>query len=414
MASRPPRPLRILISGAGCAGPALALCLAGAGHRVTVVERSASLRNSGAQLDLRPQALAVLEHMGLLDVVKAKIIHEPGVAFVDCRGTVKGTVLADPSLPLENGIMRGDLVRILYDSTREQVDYIFGTTIDSFEQDDHRVVVFFSNGFSDTFDLLVGAEGQNSFIRKAILPPYSPDPYFRLGVHMAYCLVPHMPSDTTMRQAYHAPGGRLVMCRAHDPTQTQVTFNLVDSSSDMVDMYKTPLCKQKEFWAARFRGAGWQTDRLLDGMLGADDVYFHEVVQVRSNTWYKGRVVLIGDAAYCPSPFSGMATTACLVGAYVLAGEISQSSANLPQALKNYETTLRPFVKETQKVSPRLIRWTIPQTRWGIGMLHFILRTLCWLRLPGLTTRVSLEDKCRWKLPDYPGLLTPPQHLYTG
>jgi 2-polyprenyl-6-methoxyphenol hydroxylase-like FAD-dependent oxidoreductase len=112
-------------------------------------------------------------------------------------------------------------------------------------------------------------------------------------------------------------------------------------------------------------------------------------------------VVLLGDAGYCPSPFTGMGTTASFVGAYVLAGEINQNPQNLPQAFSNYQKTLRPFVDEIQTLNPSVLRLTFPQTQLGISILHFIAGAICFLRLPELAVRFSSENRGGWELPNY-------------
>ncbi|MCJ1457761.1 hypothetical protein MMC28_008130 [Mycoblastus sanguinarius] len=399
--------LKILICGGGCAGPALAYWLARSGHRVTVCERFAALRASGAQIDLRAQGIEVVKRMGLLDVIRSKLVDEAGVSFVDSQGNVKGTIMANKSgkgaqsLTSEYEIMRGDLVSILYDATKNDVEYIFGKTVEHFEQDENQVVVHFSDSSSDTFDLMIGADGQGSRIRKAILPADSPDPYWRLGIHMAYYFIPRTMTDNNIRRTYLSPGGRMIMRRSHNPTQTQVYFILKDDSKDLWNLPRVPVEQQKAFWAERFRSAGWQTDRLLKGMETTENFYCQEVVQVRTDTWHKGRVVLLGDAAHCPSPFSGMGTTGSFVGAYVLAGEINRNTENLPQAFANYDKTLRPFVNEIQKVNPFLLRLAIPETQWGIAILYFFAGLLCFLRIPDLVARFSKEKKGGWELPDY-------------
>ncbi|RFU33900.1 hypothetical protein B7463_g2400, partial [Scytalidium lignicola] len=403
-------PLKVLICGGGCAGPALAYWLSRSGHQVVVVERFAALRASGAQIDLRAQGIEVVKRMGLLDVIRSKLVDEEGFSIVDSQGNVKGTILANKSgkgvqtLTSEYEIMRGDLVRILYDATKDNVEYIFGKTVECFEQDEKQVVAHFSDGSSDTFDLLVGADGQGSRIRKAILPPDSPDPYRRLGVHMAYWFIPRTETDNNIARTYHSPGGRMIMRRSHNPTETQVYFTLQDDSKDLGSIPKAPVEQQKEFWAQRYRDAGWQTDRFLEGMKTAENFYCQEVVQVRIDTWHKGRVVLLGDAGYCPSPFSGMGTTSSFVGAYVLAGEISRNPENLHDACVKYDQTLRPFVNEIQKVHPFLIRLAIPKTQLGVTILHFIVGLICFLRIPNLIARFSKEEAGGWKLPDYPEL----------
>ena len=401
-------PLKILICGGGCAGPALAYWLTRSGnHQVVICERFTALRVSGAQIDLRAQGIEVIKRMGLLDVIRSKIVDEAGTSFVDSQGNVKASVMANKSgkgaqsLTSEYEIMRGDLVRILYDATKDRVEYIFGKTVERFEQDENQLVVYFSDGLSDTFDLLVGADGQGSRIRKAILPADSPDPYWRLGVLMAYWFVPRIETDNNFGKVCLSPGARVMMHRSHSTTETHVAFALRDDSKDLRSIPRVPVEQQKDFWTKKFRSAGWQSDRFLKGMKTTDSFYCQEVVQVRIDTWHKGRVALLGDAAHCPSPFSGMGTTGSFVGAYVLAGEINRNTENLPQALANYENTLRPFVNEIQKFYPSFLRLAIPQKQWVITLLHFIVRLLCFLGIPDLVARFSKEERGGWKLPDY-------------
>ena len=134
-------------------------------------------------------------------------------------------------------------------------------------------------------------------------------------------------------------------------------------------------------------------------MKTTENFYCQKVVQVRTNIWSKGRVVLLADAAHCPSPMSGMGTTSAFVGAYVLAGEINRNSEDLTQAFANYDETLRPFVNEVQKINPYLLRLGFPKTKFGIAVLHFLFGLLCFLRIPELVSRFSKEEKSGWPLP---------------
>lgn len=400
-------PLKVLICGGGIAGPSLAFWLARSGHQVVVVERYSALRATGAQIDLRGQGIEVVKRMGLLDDVRSKLVNEAGVSLVDSQGNSKATIMANKSgngaqsLTSEFEIMRGDLVRILYESTKNDVQYIFGKTVENFEQDDQQVVAHFSDGTSDTFDLLVGADGQGSRVRRALLPPGAPEPYRRLGVHMAYWFIPRTGDDTEIRQTYNSPGGRMMMRRSHSPTESQIYFFLKHDSPQLSSIPRAPIEKQKEFWSQRFHDAGWQTARFLEGMKDTKNWYCQEVIQVCTDTWYKGLVVLLGDAAHCPSPFSGMGTTSSLVGAYVLAGEINQSPGDIPRAFANYDRTLRPYVNEVQQVKPSLIRMAMPETQWGIAILHFFAGLLCFLRVPEILARFSNENKGGWEVPEY-------------
>jgi len=403
--------LKILICGGGCAGPALAFWLAKAGHHVTVVERFPALRATGAQIDIRAQGIEVVRRMGLMDAVRSKLVDEDGFALVDSSGRARATVLANKSgkgsqsITSEFEIMRGDFVRLLYEETEKLgVHYLFGLTVDRFEDGDGGVTVHLSDGTSGVYDLLVGADGQGSRIRKAILPPGA-HPYRHLGFYTAYWFMPASAEDKTrpkLLRAYHMPGGRAVLTR-NSTAETQVYFNLRDSDPALRDLARGPPEQQKAFWESRFRGGGGETERCLAGLRATDNFYSHEVVQVRAETWRRGgRVVLLGDAAHCPTPLTGVGTTGALVGAYVLAGEIGRSPDDLPAALARYETTLRPFVDNLQTVYPLFLRMLLPDSRWAIGLLRFVLGMICWLRVPELAARLIGEERGGWKLPDYP------------
>ncbi|KAJ5291755.1 FAD/NAD(P)-binding domain-containing protein [Penicillium angulare] len=402
--------LKVLICGGGCAGPALGFWLAQAGHQVTIVERFPVLRATGAQIDLRSQGIEVAKRMGLLDTIRSKLVDEDGVAIVDSRGKVHATFMANrtgkgaQSLTSEYEIMRGDLIRVLYNATKDNVKYIFGKSVEYFEQDEKRVFVNFSDGSSDIYDILVGADGQGSRIRKAILSPDSPNPCFSLGAHMAYWFIPREDQDSNIRRTYGCSGGRMIMRRTHNSKETQVYFTLRDSNPELASIHRASVEQQKEFWAQRYRDAGWETERFLKGMKTTNNWYCQEVIQVRTDTWSKGRVVLLGDAAYCASPLSGMGTTGALVGAYILAGEICRNPNDLALAFSNYDTTLRPFVDEFQKINTRLIRLAMPESEWGVALIRFMAWLACLFHIPQLLARFNSENKGGLLVPDYPEL----------
>lgn len=403
-----PPPLNILICGGGIAGPALAFWLAKNGHRITIVERFPALRATGAQVDLRGQGIEAVKRMGLLDKVKNHLVDEAGVSFVNTQGKIQATIMANTSgqgsqsLTSEYEIMRGDMVRILYDVTKDNVKYIFGKNVEHFEQDENQVFVTFSDGTSDSFDILVGADGQGSYTRKTIMPTNSAEPYLKLGIHMAYWFIPRTETDTNIRDTYNAPGGRTIMRRSHNATETQIYFVLRENSEEASAIHRMSIGQQKQFWIEKFKDAGWQTDRFIEGMKAAKYFFSQEVVQVKSDTWYKGRVVLIGDAAYCASPYSGMGVSGSLVGAYVLAGEINKHPENLLLAFENYEKKMRPFVNEIQNIKPFLLRLGMPKTQWGINLFYAVTRLALFLHIPKLIAKIMPEDRDGgWKLPHY-------------
>jgi 2-polyprenyl-6-methoxyphenol hydroxylase-like FAD-dependent oxidoreductase len=299
--------------------------------------------------------------------------------------------------------MRGDLVRILYEAAKDDTEYVFGLSLDGFAQDAHEVVGHFSDGSSRTFDLLIGADGQGSRVRRALLPRGA-DPYLRLGIHMAYWFVPRIASDSDIRDTCMVPGGRQIMRRSHNPTESQVYFVLREDSAEASAVHREPVDRQQEFWADRFRDAGWQTERFVRGMKDSPFFYSQEIVQVRTDTWSKGRVVLAGDAAHCASPYSGMGVSGGLVGAHVLAGEINRHPDDLPTAFARYDRLLRPFVDEIQgEVNPRLLRLSLPTTRRAIDLFQATTALACLLHVPDLAARLARHDRGGgWQFPEDP------------
>jgi 2-polyprenyl-6-methoxyphenol hydroxylase-like FAD-dependent oxidoreductase len=401
--------LRILVAGGGVAGQALAFWLTRGGHQVTVAERFPALRASGAQVDLRGQGIEAIRRMGLLEAVRGKLVDEAGVAFIDAHGRAKATIMANTSgrgrqtLTSEYEIMRGDLVRILHDATKDDTEYLFDRSVDGFKQDEHRVVAHFSDGSTGEFDLLIAADGQGSRLRQAILPDGA-DPYWRVGIHMAYWFVPRIASDSNIRDTYMVPGGRQIMRRSHNPAETQVYFVLREETAEASAIHRQPVEAQQKFWADRFRDAGWQTKRFIDGMTTSPFFYSQEIAQVRIDSWSRGRVVLAGDAAHCASPYSGMGISGGLVGAYVLAGEINRRPCDLTTALANYESRLRPFVDQIQgEVNPRLLRLGMPMSQAAIDAFQAATALACFLHIPDLTARFAKEDRGGgWQLPANP------------
>ncbi|RMJ25993.1 FAD binding domain-containing protein [Aspergillus sp. HF37] len=332
-------PPKILSCGGGCAGPPLAF----------------PQRASGAQIDLHAQGIEVAKRMGLLDVIRNNLIDKSGVSLVGAQGHSKATIMTNKSGKGAHAVF----------SIRDNVEYIFGKIVETLcrmmntrwlTSPTARPTHLISWSARTTRDRAFG----NPF-------------YQRLGIHMAYWFVPRTETDINIRETYHIPAGRWIMRRSYNPTETQVYFVLRENSEELRDTSRAPVEQQRELWAQRFRNAGWQVDRFLEGLNNTENFYCQEVVQVYTDSWHSGRVVLLGDVAHCPSPFSGMETTSSFVGAYVLDGEISRNPGNLPQALADYDITLRPFVNKIQPVSPFLLHLCIPETQWRIVILHFTL-----------------------------------------
>lgn len=410
--------MKVLISGAGIAGNALAFWLSKLGHEVIVVEWFPNLRATGLQIDLRGPGIQVLRRMGLEEAFRAKAAPEHGFQIVDGSGRRRAYFPANKSgkglqsLTSDFEIMRGDLCHLLHHATEGRATYVFGTSIESYEEKDSVVEVQFAGGRTDTFDLVVGADGQWSKTRKMMLGPDAPDALYLLGgVYTAYFTMPRPieEGEEYIATAYIAPGRRGLFLRRHSPDTVQVYMGCTSDSDKLRGARRGDMKAEKEALAEFYQGAGWRTREIVKAMREADDFYCERMCLVKLDAWSRGRVTLVGDAGYCPSATTGMGTTCGMVGAYILAGEIARhcggndTKDDLAGALKAYDEKFRPFMDQVQKgVASDTGMWSsMPTSAFGVGVLNCIMGLVSFLRLD-LAKWFLKEDAVKdWKLPEY-------------
>ena len=393
--------LHILITGAGIAGPTLAFWLIRAGARVTVVERAPKLRAIGQNIDIRGVGLEVLRRMGLEDIVRKNTTNEEGLAFVDASNCTKAQfgVNQGKGLTSDIEILRGTLASLLHDNTKEKVEYIFGDLVTSVNETDNKIRVTFANHTQERdFDLLVAADGLSSPTRSLIFPGTQQTCVRSLNQYIAYFSIPYQEHDGLVARWYNAPGRRRILVRPSNVGTTMVHLSIMSTTGRLQSHNKLSIVSQKKLVRQFFEDAGWEVSRLLDGMDKADDFYVQSNAQVKLDSWSRGRMGVIGDAAYCPSPITGMGTSVSLVGAYVLAGEISKYGTDYRKAFGEYEKIMRPFVTKAQKLLPGAPGIINPETAWGISIFYWILAFLSW---SGLMTLLVSPPADAIVLPQY-------------
>lgn len=417
--------LRVLICGGGITGNALAFWLSKLDHDVTVIERFPSLRDTGLQIDIRGSGIEVVKRMGLEGAFRARAVNEEGMKVVDSSGRTWAYFRANKtgqglqSFTSDYEIMRGDLARLLYDATGGRAAYVFGRTVESYEEKgDGCVEVLFSDGQTGRYDLVVGADGQASRARKMMLGPGAADPVHYLGLHIAYFTMARAAREGEGYNAtmYTATGRRAILMRRHSPHRIQVYLQAGDKADAerLGRVRRGDVAEEKRAVAEIFRGAGWQTEEFLEGLEAADDFYCERLGVVKMDAWSSGRVVLAGDAAYCPSAVTGMGTTSGIVGAYILAGEIARhcrgagAKAGLPVALKAYDDRFRPFINQVQGgVVEKAPTWQrlFPSSALAIAVLNVVIAVVALLRLDVIGRWLLHEDVGDWTLPDYEELV---------
>jgi 2-polyprenyl-6-methoxyphenol hydroxylase-like FAD-dependent oxidoreductase len=366
--------VEILVTGASIAGPALAHWLRRRGAAVTVVERAPGLRPGGQAVDARGVAREVIRRMGLDAPVRAARPDTAGAHVVAADGTVLETFRADDDggdgYIAEIEILRGDLARILYEDTRDGVEYVFGDRVAELAEDADGVDVTFAGGGRRRFDLVVGADGLHSALRAAVFGPR--ERFVRhLGLVLAFYSVPNeFGVDRWVLQ--HDDAGRSALLRPlPDPgrAMAMLSFPLADYDVDFRDVEA-----QKRLLREHVGGLGWVTPRLLAHLDDTPDFYLDQVAQVVMDRWSAGRVGLLGDAAFSASPMSGAGTGMALVGAYLLAGELAAAGWDPAAGFAAYERLMRPYVLANQEIGRLHVASLVPGAgaapEWDMSLIE--------------------------------------------
>ncbi|MDC2958628.1 FAD-dependent monooxygenase [Streptomyces gilvifuscus] len=390
--------LRVLISGASVAGPALALNLARLGARVTVVEKAPHMRGGGFAVDFRGHVhRRVLTSMGIWDEIHARQTHMGRQTVVDADGSPRVDLPAE-MMSGDVEIFRGDLAQIMYERTKDDVEYVFGDSVASLTEDADGVDVTFGKGAPRRFDLVVGADGLHSHTRRLVFGDESR--YLRfLDHYVAGFDVPnHLGLDRTGR-VYSEPGRAIVMANYDgDPDRCHA---LLVFRSEQLSYDRRDVTAVKRILMERFAGMGWETPAALKALEQTDDLYFDAIAQIHVDRLTKGRVALLGDAGY-GATMGGMGTGVAIVGAYVLAGELALAEGDFRTAFAEYETRVRDFAKGCQKISGNAGPFFAPPTERRIRSRDRMYRILASRPLARFFKRMTEKAATGITLRDYP------------
>ena len=400
----------ILISGASVAGPALAWWLARHGFRPTVVERAPQLRGGGYAVDFRGAAhLSVLAEMGILDQIKERQTRLRATTYVDEHSRPLAAMPAS-IFAGDVEILRGDLGRILYEATRDDTEYLFGDSITSLRQDDGGVHVTFARSAPRTFDLVIGADGLHSAVRRLAFGD-QPDQVADLGLYVSSFGVPDRYGLDHEGQLYSVPGQTAAIFSAPGTGQAMAQFFFTAPGGEPIEFDYRDIGQQQKILASVYSGVGWHVPDLLrqmpadgrrpEGVSAADDFYFDSVSQVRLGRWSSGRVALTGDAGYAAGP-GGNGTGTAVVAAYVLAGELAAARGDYRVAYDRYERLLRPYVARGQKQASGGAEFLAPPTAKKIAQRNRFFRMLPYLPPARLLVKHLSTRTAAIKLPEYP------------
>ena len=395
------RTTRVLVSGASVAGPSVAYWLRRFGFDVVVVERAPALRTGGFAVDFRGAPhLTVLTRMGILDEVKATQTHMRGLAFVDANGRPLFTLPAS-FLSGDVEIERGDLSRIIYDRTRDEVEYRFGDSIACLADTGNEVVVDFESGRSDVFDLVIGADGLHSNVRRLTFGDETQ--FLKYGgyyVAGGFDVPNHLGLDHFTLD-HGRPGKSMSLSSHRRPSVAIPVF--VWHSKAQLEYDRTDVGQQKAIVRAVFGDMGWEVPRVLEAMTTADSLYFDSLSQIKMDTVTRGRVALLGDAGY-GATMGGLGTGLAVVSSYVLAGELTRAGGDHTVAFPRYEQKIRDYARGCQKLASGAGPFLAPRTRRGIWLRNVSHRFMVRRPMVGWLNKMTVKAAADIELDDYPPL----------
>jgi 2-polyprenyl-6-methoxyphenol hydroxylase-like FAD-dependent oxidoreductase len=376
----------VLISGASIAGPALAFWLRRYGFRTTVVERAPAVRPGGYAVDFRGASVRVLERMGLLPEVERLQTRMGAITIVD-KDHKKVASMPDGFTSGELEILRGDLAGIFHDATREATEYIFGDSIASMKERDDGVDVVFELGGLRRFDLVVGADGLHSKVRSLAFGEESRFVHY-LGYYVSIFTIPNYLNLDKSGLYYGTLGKKVGYFNSGTPGESKASFFF---ATEPLAYRRGDIAQQKMILYEHFAQEAWEVPRLMELMNTAPDFYFDSVSHVKMKQWSAGRCVLLGDAAYCASPLSGMGTGMAVVGAYILAGELAEADGNYEIAFERYESLMREFVTKCQGIADGGTDWFVPRTHFRLWLSNQMWKILPYTPWKNLMIEMPLK-----------------------
>lgn len=366
---------KALISGAGVAGPALAFWLDAAGFETTLVERSPAPRTGGYVLDFWGLGYDIAERMGLADALESIGYHIREFRVVGDRGERLAGFGVKGLYSLAGGrfitIPRSGLSRLLFEKAALRTDVIFGDEIAVIREETDAAHVEFERAGARRFDLVIGADGLHSKVRDLVFGPQT-----RFETDLGYAVAAfeaegYRPRDDDVYLVHNKPGAMVGRVTLRDDRTLFLLIFATKKGEGSQD-----IGAQKRILREIYRDGGWECAQILDRLDAAPELYFDRVSQIRMERWSKGRVALVGDAAFCISLAAGQGSALAITAAYVLAGELAKARGRHGEAFDAYEALLRPYIAIKQRGAERFSSAFAPRTEWGLKARNLVVNAL--------------------------------------
>lgn len=392
--------MQVIVNGIGIAGPTLAYWLRKGGHEVVLVEQAPQLRTGGYVIDFWGVGYDIADRMGLIPRVRELGYQVKEVRLVDRHGRRTGGFPVDVFRRLTHGrftsVRRSDLCAAIYEALDGGVEKIFGDSVAGIESDGRRVRVSFERSPAREADLVIGAGGLHSRVRRLAFGPQS-DFEFSLGYHVAaFEIEGYRPRDELVYIGHGVPGRQVSRFSMRDD-RTLVLFVFRDEYLPAGNLSSEQA--RKAALSSVFAEVGWECPQILAAMQAAPEIYFDRVSQIRMDRWAAGRAALVGDAAACVSLLAGEGTGLAMAEAYVLAGELRACGGNYAGAFARYQERMMPFLRGKQRAAARFASAFAPKSAFGISFRDFASRMLGVPLVADFLVARELRDDLT--LPDY-------------
>jgi 2-polyprenyl-6-methoxyphenol hydroxylase-like FAD-dependent oxidoreductase len=362
----------VLISGGGIAGLTLAYWLHHHGFQPTIIEQAPKMRPEGYAIDFAGSGWDVAERMNLLPVLRQNQITVDYFIFKDGAGRTLArlpvSIIRQEFQDKMVQTMRPDLEAALYGTIRDTVPIRFGTSVQRIDQAPDHIAVHFTDGTQETFDLLVGAGGAHSNVRKQIFGDERQFAFY-LGYYFAAFPVPNLDHFEEGATIHLEPNRQATIFPDHHGGYIAL---LVFRAQDAGHI---PGARCKAMLEAYYAGAGWIIPEMIASITDTTPIYLDSVTQIRMPRWSDGRVTLVGDAAHCLTLVSGQGASTAMGGAYILAEELGKAD-DYRAAFAAYERRVRPFVEDKQRKARRFAKTFVPSSRFGVQLSYLIMKLM--------------------------------------
>lgn len=391
--------MKVLISGAGIAGPTLAYWLLQAGHRPTLVEHAPQLRRGGYLIDFWGTGFDVADRMGIVPELRRQgyVMREARAVGRDGRriASIKSSAVMGP-IERYVSIARSDLAAAIYGALEGGAELVLGDTVQALDDDGDKVRVTFENGQPRDFDLVVGADGLHSRVRRLAFGTDEQFERYQNIVVSVFDVPGYRPRDELVAMMHAEVGFQAVRVSLRDDVTMVVLTVRHDGTVPLESV-----ADQQALLRQRLRGAGWEVPALLEEMARATTFYFDAVSQIQMPSWTKGRVALVGDAAACPSLLAGQGSALAMIESYVLAAELARSGGDHGQAFARYQARLAPFLRSKQAAARRLASAFAPRSSSQLLVRNTVMKLMELPYVTNLAMGRSFHDAI--ELPAFPG-----------